>query len=346
MASIKDIAREAEVSIGTVDRVLHNRGRVSEETRAKIEEVMKRLHYKPNHVAQGLAVNKKKLNLYFLILDCKKNPFFIDVKKAAQKSADKLKQYGVNVKFVVLSLSVHGKVELPDDLENEIGNADGIVSMGFATSEMHALLEKLYEKNVPVVFYNSRLEDAKYLAFVGCNYLDSGRLAAGLAARIGGEDARVGIFSQGVALADQIDSYKVRMEGFLQEIRNRYPGMRIVDTREIEVDNVQNEKVVEEVLKNYPDMNVAYIVNPGDYAICQEIYKADKEHKIKIITNDLVGQQIEMVKKEIISATICQEPEKQGAKSLDLLFQYLAYGIKPETRDIYTKLSIHIAQNI
>lgn len=346
MASIKDIAREAGVSIGTVDRVLHHRGRVSEETTAKIKEIMKQLDYKPNHVAQGLAVNKKKLNLGFLIFDSEKNPFFSDVQKAAKKRADKLKQYGVHVDFGVIKHDANGDAKLSEETKNAILEADGIVSIGFASGAIMDLLKQMMDKNVPVVFYNSRLTDWNYFAFVGCNYVDSGRLAAGLAARIGGEDARIGIFSQGVDSLVKIDSYEERMEGFRQEIAERYPNMKIVVTSSIEDDNVRNEKTVEEIIRKYTDINIAYIVNPGDYEICEEIYRADKEHKIKIITNDLVGRQIQMVRKEIIAATICQEPEKQGDKPLDILFQYLAYGVKPKKRDVYTKLSIHIAQNI
>lgn len=64
MATIKDIAREAGVSIGTVDRVLHDRGMVSPETKARILDVMKELDYKPNHAAQGLCHPKKELKTW------------------------------------------------------------------------------------------------------------------------------------------------------------------------------------------------------------------------------------------------------------------------------------------
>ena len=105
MATIKDIAREAGVSIGTVDRVLHDRGMVSPETKARILDVMKELDYKPNHAAQGLAIRKKKLKLGFLIPDDKDHPFYLDIKKAAMKKAEELKQYGVQVLFKVLTES-------------------------------------------------------------------------------------------------------------------------------------------------------------------------------------------------------------------------------------------------
>ena len=80
--------------------------------------------------------------------------------------------------------------------------------------------------------------------------------------------------------------------------------------------------------------------------LCEIIHEEDKSHRIRIITNDLVGRQIKMVEDGIISATICQEPEKQGSKPLEILFQYLAYGRRPEQKNCFTSLSIHIAQNI
>ena len=59
---IKDIARLANVSIATVDRVLNNRKDVSEKTRQKIKEIIKEHNYQPNLYARSLSV---KNNLSF-----------------------------------------------------------------------------------------------------------------------------------------------------------------------------------------------------------------------------------------------------------------------------------------
>ena len=56
---IKDIAQMAEVSVGTVDRVLHGRTGVSEASRKKVENILKQLDYQPNMYASALASNKK-----------------------------------------------------------------------------------------------------------------------------------------------------------------------------------------------------------------------------------------------------------------------------------------------
>ena len=56
---IVDIARMAGVSVATVDRVIHNRGKVSEENLARINEVLRRVDYRPNLIARSLASGRR-----------------------------------------------------------------------------------------------------------------------------------------------------------------------------------------------------------------------------------------------------------------------------------------------
>jgi len=56
--TVKEIARLAGVSIGTVDRVLHGRGEVSAATKAKVENIIDALGYKPDLLARQLSLNK------------------------------------------------------------------------------------------------------------------------------------------------------------------------------------------------------------------------------------------------------------------------------------------------
>lgn len=65
------------------------------------------------------------------------------------------------------------------------------------------------------------------------------------------------------------------------------------------------------MVERHPEINILYLVNPGDYSICQAIRKASTGRDIKIISNDLVEKQRQMVKDGVIAATICQEPENR-----------------------------------
>ncbi len=63
---IKDIAERAGVSVGTVDRVLHDRPNVSPPAREKVEKALKEMNYQPNMYASALAYNKSYT--FFLLI--------------------------------------------------------------------------------------------------------------------------------------------------------------------------------------------------------------------------------------------------------------------------------------
>lgn len=80
--TIKDVAKEANVSASTVSRVLSGNPKISDETKQKVMEAVKKLHYHPNAIARSLAHNST--NILGLILpseahDFHKNPFFIQL---------------------------------------------------------------------------------------------------------------------------------------------------------------------------------------------------------------------------------------------------------------------------
>lgn len=80
--TIKDVAREANVSASTVSRVISNSPRISEETKKKVNSIIKKLNYHPNVVARSLARSMTKVIGIILtseVEDLTKNPFFIQV---------------------------------------------------------------------------------------------------------------------------------------------------------------------------------------------------------------------------------------------------------------------------
>lgn len=85
MATIKDVAREAGLTVGTVSRVLNNRGYISEATREKVFQVMKELNYQPNEVARSLS--KSKTNTIGVIVPHIVHPYFAKLISNLEKAA-------------------------------------------------------------------------------------------------------------------------------------------------------------------------------------------------------------------------------------------------------------------
>ncbi|ALC87493.1 hypothetical protein AM499_18010 [Bacillus sp. FJAT-22090] len=86
--TIKDIAREAGVSITTVSRVLNNKEEgMSKETREKVLAVMQEANFQPNKLARGLVT--KRSSMLGLIVPNISNPFFPELCRGAEDEANK-----------------------------------------------------------------------------------------------------------------------------------------------------------------------------------------------------------------------------------------------------------------
>lgn len=77
MATLKDVAKETGLTVSTVSRVLNNRGYISEETRKKVYEAMKKLNYQPNEVARSLS--KQTTNTIGVIVPHIRHPYFAEL---------------------------------------------------------------------------------------------------------------------------------------------------------------------------------------------------------------------------------------------------------------------------
>ncbi len=77
MATIKDVAKEAGVAVETVSRVMNNRGYISQKTKDKVHEAMKKLGYTPNSFAQGLS--KKNMDCIAVIVPSVSHPYFSSI---------------------------------------------------------------------------------------------------------------------------------------------------------------------------------------------------------------------------------------------------------------------------
>ncbi len=343
MITIKDIANMAGVSRGTVDRVLNNRGKVKPETEKKIREIIEREKFVPSLAGKILAAYKREFRVMFIYIKHINSLFFDNVYKAALTKAGEMKQLGMNIDFVpITEVSIESTIMTMESLLEKADEYDGYV-IPVVSSPFEMLVDKLIERKKPIVEYNGKYKINKVVGYVGCDYIRAGRIAAGIAALCSQNRGKIGIFT---VTRQNMQSYYERMYGFENEISTKYPEM-IIKNRILH-DKHMNEKFEAELVRMFEDseINVLYAVDPGDYSACEIARRIVKDRKIYIITNDLVAGQDIMLKKGVITATITQQPEVQGTESLQMIYDYLALGIKPADKIHYTDLNIIIDQSI
>ena len=88
MANIKDVAKLSGLSVGTVSRVLNNRGYISGETRKKVNSAMKQLNYVPNELAKSIF--RQYTKIIGVIVPFVTHPYFGKVVEALEFYASKM----------------------------------------------------------------------------------------------------------------------------------------------------------------------------------------------------------------------------------------------------------------
>lgn len=142
--TIKDIAKEANVSIATVSRVINGKTEgVGEETRARVEEIIRRQKYHPNRIARGLVT--RRTNILALLLPNIDNPFFSSLARGIEDVANK---NGYNV---ILCNSDNNNTKEKDYIRVlKESKVDGIIFTS-VTTKSSSNIDMLMKHGIPFV---------------------------------------------------------------------------------------------------------------------------------------------------------------------------------------------------
>ncbi|MCT7889307.1 MAG: substrate-binding domain-containing protein [Lactobacillus crispatus] len=145
--TIYDVAREAKVSMATVSRVVNGNSNVRKETRDRVLEVIKRLHYQPNAVAQGLA--SKRTTTVGLIVPDLTNLYFAELSKGINDIA-------LLYKYNIIITSIENRLMKEDQVIQSLLNkqVDGVIYMSNRLSD--AAADAFKRTDTPVVLAGTK----------------------------------------------------------------------------------------------------------------------------------------------------------------------------------------------
>lgn len=155
MITIKDIAREVNVSVSTISRVLNNKPDVSEETKIKVEKAIKKLGYNPNRIARGLVL--RKTNSIGLVIPDINNPFFPEIIKGVERTAKKL-----GYSLILCNTDNDKKEERESISLLRSKQVDGMILS--LSLENKAVLKGLEKEKFPIVQIDRQIKDSIYPA--------------------------------------------------------------------------------------------------------------------------------------------------------------------------------------
>lgn len=340
LIGVKEIARLANVSIGTVDRVIHGRTGVAKTTKNKILAIMEELDYQPNILARRLA-SKKVLRFASLIpAVSSETEFWAAPLKGIEFAEAEIKQFGIVIdKYFYNQNDKQSFVEQSKKILK--ANVDGVLVAPIFIEEGLAFSKQCNLLKIPQVFINSDVPNEARLSYIGPDLFQSGHLSAHIVNYLVNKGDKILI----VNISKEIDSYHhlLRKEdGFISYFKNHEKQVKIIKTDITPKTDYESVAAkLTEVLAKDTDVKVIFVTNSRVFSVAQFLEKNNLTH-IRLVGYDFVTESIAQLKKGVIDFLICQKPQEQGYRGIMALYQNLVLNTEVEATyympiDIITK---------
>jgi len=299
LATLKDIAKGAGVTVTTVSRVLNNRGYISDETREKVYQVMKELDYQPNEIARSLS--RKKSNIIGLIIPTIGHPFFSELSFYLEYYA-----YKEGYKLMLCNSQMEAKKEKEYIDMLRAHQVDGLILAS------HTLeVEDYINIDLPIVTFDRKVGNIPYIT--SDNY-QGGSLATNLLINKGCKKI---VYIGGNLKLDLLAN--IRYDVFLEIAEKRGIEHFIVQTDLNGFNIAEYRKLIFDLLKEHPDIDGIFassdLIAATVIRVAQRVNKKIPED-IKIVGYDDI-QEASLFVPEITS--IRQPIKKMGSMAIEVL---------------------------
>ncbi|KGE72085.1 LacI family DNA-binding transcriptional regulator [Spirochaeta lutea] len=323
--TVKDIARIAQVSIGTVDRVIHNRGRVSDTTRARIQKIIEETGYSPNLQASRLSKAKTWTVAAVFPRTDQDSGFW---EESARGLARANEDYaGLGLRSIHLPFDRTEPRDFHRAVEEALaGGSDALLLAPVLTDPAREALAAV-PPEMPLILFDTPLPGSGAETFVGQDAHAAGKLGARLlclAAKSARQLAAVAI-SPGDHHIDQ------RIQGFRSFLETETAG---AISQVFQLHNPDNPDAIDEVLANIesalPEVSGLYVANSAVGRVARRA--ALRGLDWLIIGHDMTPGNLEALQEGQISFLISQHPSLQTFEAMRLLWKHFAMKTKlPDT---------------
>ena len=275
--TINEIAKLANVSRATVDKVIHNRPGVKQETRDRVQAILDNVNYHPSLVGKALVLSKNPI-IIGVIPTPDYNPFIQTLLSGIKKAQKEFSSFGFKVE-VRMPTTLEPAELLSLLIEFENMNIAGLALIPINDPQVIRKLNNMQEKGIKILTFNSELEEIHGIRYVGQNHVKAGSVAAGLMEKLLPDGGEVGVIISSKTLACHPD----RLNGFRSRLQEHDNGITIVGVEENQDKKEEAFKIALSYLNKYPNLKGFYLSGSGSDGVrnapdCGQCHTSHQNH--------------------------------------------------------------------
>ncbi len=314
--TVIEIAKRAGVSIGTVDRVLHKRGRVSEDTRKRIQDIIDEVGYQPNPLARHLKRNKRYL-IGVLIPELEKESRYWNlIHQGIAAAVEELSAFSFTLASFPFTRPDRNSLAAAFDKLVD-AECDAWIIAPVMQEETLILLMGV-ERKVPYVLIDSPLPGSSAISTVAQDPFRGGCLAGRLMELISHSGGPYAV------IRPYIEAYNLneRVKGFMSWFERR-PEVRVLDVICSESDMVETNNILDRLIGETPDLRGFFTVSAIGHKIADFVVARGLKDSLSIIGYDLVAENVARLKGGQLDCLISQRPEEQGRLAVQQIYHHI-----------------------
>ena len=339
---IKDIAKMPDVSVGTVDRVIHGRSGVSEASRKRVEEILKQLDYQPNMYASALASNKK-YTFSCLLPQHEKGEYWTAVEAGIQDALVAYSDFNISVNLSYYDpFDYHSFGDVARNILEQ--KPDGIMFAPTVPQYTKPFTEELNKRSIPYIYIDSNLKDQPALSFFGQNSHQSGYFAARMMMLLAGGEREIVIFrkiNEGIVGSNQQERREI---GFREYMLKHHSDCRIWELNLHAKRDSDDAQMLNDFFRKHPNVKNGITFNSKVYIVGEYLLKQQKTD-FKLMGYDLLERNVKCLMEGSVSFLIAQQPELQGFDGIKALCDYLIFK-KEVPRENFMPIDLLTKENI
>jgi LacI family transcriptional regulator len=279
--TVHDIAREAGVSLSTVDRVLNARSGVRKQNAERVKAAVEKLGYVRDTNAANLA--KRRQYQFVFVLPEGPNEFVETLGDALREAnAAEVSDRVLSKTFYVNASDPHAVVTVLQSINTD--QIDGVALMVPETPQVRDAIAHLKEEGVFVVALGTDLPNSECDHYVGVNSFAAGKTAAMLLGRfVRSDEGSILVAANSMASRDSIE----RRLGLDDIVSDEFPGLKTLPTIELHDDPERIRDVVSFALTAHPDLVGLYVMGPLNEALLDALRGCDKARRPVVIAHEL-----------------------------------------------------------
>jgi LacI family transcriptional regulator len=321
-AKIRDIAEALGISIGTVDRALHDRRGVNPLTKSRVVQMAKAMGYQPNAAARFLS-SKRRLRIS-INLPAQIASFWDTVREGIESEARAFAAFGIDVELRTFPRMGFGELAAFDEAVES--GVNGIIVATGRPQDLRLPIGKAARARIPVI---SVVTDAPGTARLGVVSIDSpasGALAGELLSRLLQGKGKIAVITGDLAITDHAEKYN----SFRGGVNKFFPSVRVMEPVQNHEDETEAYETCRKLLREHPDLNGMYISTANSSPVLQALQDVGRlNDHMTVITTDLFPALIPHLESGGVVATLYQRPKSQGQLALRMLHEYLVEGRCP-----------------